>query len=167
MYFVFCILYFVFCIWFLIFCILVFGICYRYSVDSHAAPCWCHDLIQGASIKRVISEIWLGCLSRPIVPFITCLHALKEYQGMSGYYRKLFFVPIVHSIAPTSPNIEAIIIESYFANHPFFWGTLYVSSKNVQLGKWLTLGRTKSPKVRIMYITIITKYERVLLTYTG
>ena len=83
-----------------------------------------HNNIQGASIKRVISEIWLGCLSRPIVPFITCLHALKEYQGMSGYYRKLFVVPIVHSIAPTSPNIEAIIIESYFANHPFFLGTL-------------------------------------------
>ena len=49
------------------------------------------------------------------------MHALKEYQGMSGYYRKLFFVPIVHSIAPTSPNIEAIIIESYFANHPFLY----------------------------------------------
>ncbi len=39
---------------------------------------------------------------------------------MSGYYRKRFPVPTVHSIAPTSPTTEAIIIESYFANHPFF-----------------------------------------------
>ena len=43
---------------------------------------------------------------------------------MSGYYRKRFFVPAVHSMATTSPTIEANIIESYFANHPFL-GTLY------------------------------------------
>ena len=48
------------------------------------------------------------------------LHAQKEYQGTPGYYRKHFFVPTVHSIAPISPTIEANIIESYIANHPFF-----------------------------------------------
>ena len=39
---------------------------------------------------------------------------------MSGYYRKRFPVPTVHSIAPTSPTMEANTIESYFTNNPFF-----------------------------------------------
>ena len=34
-------------------------------------------------------------------------------------------MPTVHSIAPTSPTMEANTIESYFTNHPFFWDTLY------------------------------------------
>ena len=29
-------------------------------------------------------------------------------------------MPTMHSIAPTSPTIEATIIETYFANNPFF-----------------------------------------------
>ena len=93
--------------------------CLSPNPDLHWPTSW--SLINtGCLKKRVISEIWLGCPSRPFAPFITCWHAQKEYQGTPGYYRKHFFVPTVHSIAPISPTIEANIIESYIANHPFF-----------------------------------------------
>ena len=85
------------------------------------------------SNKVMIAVCHTGCLKKKgdqrdltwlpnqaLCPFHNLFARLKMIPGYVRLLQETFFVPTVHSIAPTSPTIEATIIESYFANHPFF-----------------------------------------------